>query len=76
MRNLTSLAAKTAAVALPALALAAPAFAAVPEALEDALTAIQTDGVAVQALGWPVFVAIVGGFVLFKLAKKVIGKVT
>jgi hypothetical protein len=52
------------------------ANAALPTALTDALTQIQTDGTALIDAGWPVFVAITGGLILIKLGKKVIGKVT
>jgi len=55
---------------------AAGANAALPTAASDAITAVQTDGAAMITAGWPVAVAIVGGLVLIKLFKKVIGKVT
>lgn len=52
------------------------AHAALPTAASDAITAVQTDGAAMITAGWPVAVAIVGGLVLIKLFKKVVGKVT
>jgi len=55
---------------------ALPSFAALPTAASDAITAVQTDGAAMITAGWPVAVAIVGGLVLIKLFKKVVGKVT
>jgi len=58
------------------LGLAAGANAALPTAASDAITAVQTDGAAMITAGWPVAVAIVGGLVLIKLFKKVVGKVT
>lgn len=58
------------------LAVTGAANAALPTALTDALTSIQTDGTALITAGWPVFVAITGGLILIKLGKKVIGKVT
>ena len=52
------------------------ASAAVPVAATDAITGIQTDGVAMIEAGWPVVAALVGGFILIKLFKKVMGKVS
>lgn len=52
------------------------AHAELPAAIGTALTQVSTDATAMFALGWPVFATIAGGFVLFKLAKRVLGKVT
>ena len=61
----------------PALVLAAQsANAALDPAIGIMLSGVQTDASALFSLGWPVFAVIAGGFVLFKLAKKVLGKVT
>lgn len=64
------------AVASLALVGVGSAHAALPTAATDAITAVQTDGAAMIAAGWPVAVAIVGGLILIKLFKKVVGKVT
>ena len=63
-------------LALALLSATGAANAALPTALTDALSSIQTDGTALIEAGWPVFVAITGGLILIKLGKKVIGKVT
>jgi len=52
------------------------AHAAVPAAATTAITGIQTDGTAMIDAGWPVAAALVGGFILIKLFKKVMGKVS
>ncbi len=63
-------------LALMALMATSSAFAALPTALTDAITAIEADGTALISAGWPVFVAITGGLVLMKLGKKVISRAT
>lgn len=55
---------------------ATQAHAELPAAIGTTLTDIQADALSVIALGWPVFGAIVGGFVLFKIAKRVVSKST
>lgn len=71
---------KTKLVKLGALLAAATASAAataeVPAAATAAITGIQTDGTAMIDAGWPVAAALVGGFILIKLFKKVMGKVS
>lgn len=52
------------------------AFAALPTEATAALTAVQTDGVAMINAGWPVAGAIVGGLILIKLFKKVASRVS
>lgn len=49
---------------------AAGAHAALPEGASTAFTTIQTDGLALIDLAWPVAVAITGGFILLKLFKR------
>jgi steroid 5-alpha reductase family enzyme len=55
---------------------AASSHAALPEAATNAITSIQTDGVAMIDAFWPVAVAITGGFVILKLFRKGVGKAT
>lgn len=52
------------------------AFAAIPTEATDAITGVQTDGLAMISAGWPVVSAIVGGLILIKLFKKVMSKVS
>lgn len=52
------------------------AFAALPEEVNAAFTAVQTDGLAMIAKGWPVVTAIVGGMILIKLFRKVANRST
>lgn len=49
---------------------AGAAHAALPTGATDAFTTIQTDGLALIDLAWPVAVAITGGFILLKLFKR------
>lgn len=49
----------------------AVSFAALPTAATDALTTVQTDGLAMIAAAWPVVAALVGGMILIGLFKKV-----
>ncbi len=46
-------------------------FAALPTAATGALTAVQTDGLALIDAAWPVVAALVGGMILIGLFKKV-----
>ena len=55
---------------------ASTANAALPVEATTAITGVQTDGLAMIAAGWPVVAAIVGGLILIKLFKKVMGKVS
>jgi len=55
---------------------AAPAMAVVPTEATDAMTAVATDGASMIAAGWPVLAGIVGGLVLMKIFKKVVGRAT
>jgi hypothetical protein len=57
-------------------AFSAASFAEVPAAATSAFTAVQTDGLALIDAGWPVLTAIVGGFVVIKLFKKIVNKAT
>ena len=52
------------------------AHAELPAAASSAFTATQTDGLALIDLAWPVMAAIVGGFVLLRLAKRAIKSAT
>lgn len=64
--------------ALSALALAVVpglANAALPTGVSSGLTSIQTDGLALADLVWPVVIAIVGAVVVFKLFKRFISKI-
>lgn len=58
------------------LAMAGAAHAELPAAVSTMFTAVQTDALAAQALGWILFAAVVGGFVLFKVVRKVVGRST
>ena len=53
-----------------ALLFAATAEAALPAVVGTTLTGIQTDGLALIDLIWPVVGAVTGGFILFKLFKR------
>lgn len=48
----------------------------VPAAASTAITSIQTDGLAMADLAWPVLAAIVGAGILMKLFKRFINKAT
>lgn len=64
--------------ALSALAFAlAPgvANAALPTGLSAGVTSIQTDGLALADLVWPVVIAITGAVIVFKLFKRFIAKI-
>lgn len=49
---------------------ASVANAALPEGASGAFTAIQTDGLALIDLAWPVLIAVTGGFIIMGLFKK------
>lgn len=51
------------------------AYAALPATVGTTLTALQTDGLALIDLVWPVVGAIVGGFILLKLFKRGASKI-
>lgn len=53
-----------------------PAYAAVPTEATAAITGLATDGAALVAAFWPVAIAIVVGFIFFKLFKKGASKAT
>lgn len=68
--------ARTAGLAVTsALAVVGSAQAALPASVTSAMTSIQTDGMALIDLAWPVIAALVGGFVLIKLFKRAASKV-
>ena len=67
---------KLALVAPVAIIAAQSANAALDPAIGTMLTGVSADASSLFSLGWPVFAVIAGGFVLFKLAKRVLGKVT
>lgn len=50
------------------------ANAAIPTAASDAFTALQTDGLAMVDLVWPVLAALTGAFLLVKIFKRAAGK--
>jgi hypothetical protein len=62
---------KRAALVIPAVMVSPGVFAALPTAATDALTTVQTDGLALIAAAWPVVAALVGGMILIGLFKKV-----
>lgn len=72
----TRLKVKAAALVTVALGVVGSAAAAVPTEATDAITAVQTDGLAMITAGWPVVAAITGGLILIKLFKRVLGKVS
>ena len=55
--------------------LAGSAAAELPSGVGTAMTAIQTDALAMVDLAWPVVTAITVAFVLFKIFKRVVAKV-
>ena len=57
------------------LAAMSSAFAAVPAVVGTTLTSVQTDGLAIIDLVWPVVIAIFGGLLLIKLFKKAASKI-
>jgi predicted acyltransferase len=50
------------------------AYAAVPAGVSTALSGIQTDGLAVADLVWPVVLALIGASILFKVVKRFMNK--
>ncbi len=54
---------------------AAPTFAALPAVIGTEITAMQTDALAAIDLVWPFLLAVLGGFVILKIVKRVINKV-
>jgi hypothetical protein len=48
----------------------AAANAALPTGIDTALTAVQTDGLAMADLVWPIVITLFGALVLFKLFKR------
>ena len=75
LKNINGLKVKATALVGSALAIGS-ASAEIPVEATTAITAVQTDGTAMIAAGWPVVAAIVGGLILIKLFKKVMGKVS
>ena len=60
-----------------ALALAASAaHAAIDPAVDAMFTTMTADSTSALAKGWPLFGLITGGFVVYKIVKKVVGKAT
>lgn len=60
-----------------ALALAVSAAqAAVDPAVDAMFTTMTADATSSLAKGWPIFGVITGGFVVYKIIKKVVGKAT
>ena len=58
-----------------AVLLAQSAAAELPAGVGTAITAIQTDALAMVDLAWPVVSAIAVAFILFKIFKRVVSKV-
>ena len=75
MNKFLKISAPVAAAVAGSLALVGQAFAALPPSVSSAMTSIQTDGMALIDLAWPVVAALVGGFVLIKLFKRAASKV-
>lgn len=57
-------------VAVVGSAASVAAHAELPAAATTAFTTIQTDGLALVDLAWPVMIAVTGGFILLGLFKK------
>lgn len=57
------------------LLIGAAANAALPEGVTAGFTQVQTDGLAMADLAWPVVIALTVAVILFKLYKRFIGKV-
>jgi hypothetical protein len=64
------------ALVVVSVATAPLALAAVPEEVEDVFTTAATDFGTVVGYGWILFLAIVGGLILFKIVRKVFAKST
>lgn len=58
-----------------ALLVGVSAHAALPAGIATSITSIQTDGLAMADLVWPVVIIFSGAIILFKLYKRFIGKV-
>lgn len=63
-------AAARASVGAMVLAAAGSANAALPTGIDTALTQVQTDGLAMADLVWPIVITLFGALVLFKLFKR------
>lgn len=61
--------------ACAALAVGFGAHAALPEGVAIGFTQVQTDGLAMADLAWPVVIALTVSLILFKLYKRYIAKV-
>lgn len=74
---LQALSTRFARFAAPVALVAVPGIssAAVPAAVGTTLTSIQADALSMIDLVWPVVLAVVGGMILIKVAKRVLGKV-
>jgi len=59
-----------------ALLASSAAVAAVPAGVETVFTTTATDFGTIVGYGWTLFLTIIGGLILFKVAKKVFGKST
>lgn len=62
-------------VAAGALLVGFGAHAELPAGIATSLTSIQTDGLAMADLVWPIVIVLSGAVILFKLYKRFIGKV-
>ena len=62
-------------IAGSALLIGATANAALPDGVSVGFTQVQTDGLAMADLAWPVVIALTVAVILFKLYKRFIGKV-
>lgn len=65
----------TPAALVGAIVASSQTMAALPVGISTQLTAIQTDGLALADLVWPVLLVLLGAVILMKLAKRFLGKV-
>lgn len=63
-------------VAAPLALAAAGAQAALPTEVTAMFTSVGADAASALSLGWVLFAVVTGGFVLFKIVKKAVGKAT
>ena len=75
MKHLTTCTKFGAKVLTGTLIAAGSAMAALPAEIGTGLTAMQADALALQALLWPVVIAVAVGFVLFAIFKRGVSKV-
>ena len=57
------------------LGMTAQSFADLPAVVGTEIATIQADALAAQDLAWPLVMAVLGGFVIFKIVKRAVNKV-